>query len=94
MKGAAQAENLANLRDIFNAHFPDRKLKIMETEKIEELLAMLKARAEERQGVVARLETMASDGARAVDRFSSEALHHAHIAELEFVIEKLQQLLS
>ncbi len=67
----------------------------MENEKIEELVATLMERAQERRDVMEEtIGRMAAKGTSAVDHFASEALHHAHIAELEFVIEKLQQLLT
>jgi hypothetical protein len=66
----------------------------MENERIEELIASLKTRAQERQNVMETVGRMAAKSTLAVDRLASEALHHAHIAELEFVIEKLEQLLT
>ena len=70
------------------------RLDIMENERIKELIDILKGRAQERQNVMETVGRMAAKGTLAVDHFASEALHHAHIAELEFVIEKLQQLLA
>jgi hypothetical protein len=59
--------------------------------KIEGLIAALRKRIEGREQSIAAVK---ADPKLVIDPDASEALDRAHIDELEYTIEKLEQLLS
>jgi hypothetical protein len=59
--------------------------------KIEELIAALRKRIEGREQSIAAVK---ANPKQFLDPDASEALDRAHIDELEYTIEKLEQLLS
>lgn len=66
----------------------------MEQEKIKELIATLKRRAQDRQNVTETRGNLAAKGIFSANHFESAAVNRAHIEEIEFVIEKLDAMLA
>jgi hypothetical protein len=67
------------------------KLASMLNTKIEELIAILRKRIEGREHSIAAMKAKPK---LVIDPDASEAIDRAHIDELEYAIEKLEQLLS